>query len=124
MKFADRIDDPTEDSERFQKELFEYLDEYKNFLREVKSLSKHTINTRCALLCSFIEYICLYHPVKGFEDIKFAWCSSGFASYERSHGDAINTKTSRNYIRDFFAFIYDQHRIANIRLLEKLKAAK
>ena len=118
------IHDPTENQERLQKELLEYLDEYEADLIAQNKLTKATIRKRCGLLQSFIEYICLYHPVSGFEDIKFSWCSSGFASYRRGQGESIETRTSRNYICDFFVFIYEQHGVANIKLLKKLKGTK
>ncbi len=122
MNYGDEIINPDGPGEHFQKELLEYLDQYKAFLLDNK---KRGAVKRCDTLHTFITYLCAYHPVSGFEDIRFAWCSSGFTGYCKWELDEeIKTSLSRNYIRDFFAFIYEQHGIANKKLLDKLSAAK
>ncbi len=120
--YAAYIENPLEPWEVFQKELLEYLDEYNTFLLQQK---KRGAQKRCAILFSFIDYLCGYHPVAGFEDIQFAWCSSKFANYYNSNFDTqIHTTLARSYTRGFFAFIYRKHGIANKKLLGKLRAVK
>lgn len=73
------------------------------------------------MIGAYIEYMCGYYDVKGFEDIKIGMGGSKFVTYFNHHWDeALQRITVQNVLYKFFVFIKDTYSIYNPELLKKL----
>jgi len=104
----------------FRQELEEYLKEYLNHLSA--TLTPQTISKHSRIIGYCIEYIDLYHSVKGFEDITLSMISSKlYGNYQSHFMENISRPSMLKIIKKYFEYIYETYGIGNKQLLNKLK---
>lgn len=107
-----------ETHEQFQLELKEYLIEYTLVLG--RKFKNPTANKHKAIIYIWIEYICNYESVSGFDQLKLSMVNSKFQQYFHAIEDQIGKREVSNVVVKFLLFIKDKYNISNTLLLNKL----